>query len=67
MCSSDLFERLLTLANAITLGIFLSVDLALLLIKAREAAPAGLFVAPAWAPAAAAILSAALLAAELFL
>ena len=61
------FERLLTLANAITLGIFLSVDLALLLIKAREAAPAGLFVAPAWAPAAAAILSAALLAAELFL
>ena len=59
------FEKLLVLSNAITLGIFLAVDLALLAMRAREPAPAGVFTAPRWAPATAALLSAALLAAEL--
>ena len=57
------FERLLVIANAATLGIFLMVDISLALVRRREpAAPS--FAAPKWAPYLAALLSAALLLAE---
>ncbi len=59
------FESLLVLTNAVALGIFLLVDLALVLIHRREPTPVGSFVAPRWVPPAAALVSAALLAAEI--
>lgn len=59
------FHSLLVTANAITLGIFLLVDVALMLIHAREPVLIGSFKAPRWAPPIAASLSGALLAAEL--
>ena len=59
------FQKLLVFANAITLCLFLAVDLALLLIQWREPLSAGKFAAPRWAPPLAALVSLALLAAEL--
>jgi len=47
------FERLLTAANAITLMIFLMVDLSLLLVKRRQPSPRPAFCAPGWVPPAA--------------
>lgn len=59
------FQSLLVAANAITLGIFLLVNVALMLIHTRDPVLNGSFKAPRWAPPIAALLSVALLAAEL--
>src|SRR5690606_11396446 len=50
------FERLLALANALTLGIFIAVDLALWRIQRRQPAGEGVFAVPHWAPPVAAAL-----------
>lgn len=53
--------------SRLTLGIFVLVNLALLRIKAKEAAPpAGVFVVPIWVPIAGLFTSAALLLIDLF-
>lgn len=53
--------------SRLTLGIFVLVNLALLRIKAKEAAPpAGVFVVPIWVPVAGLFTSAALLLIDLF-
>jgi len=53
--------------SRLTLGIFVLVNLALLRIKAQEAAPpAGVFVVPNWVPVAGLFTSAALLLIDLF-
>jgi amino acid transporter len=57
------FEKLLALANALTLGIFVVVDLALWRIKRRQPAGQGVFGAPRWVPPAAAALSVGLIVA----
>lgn len=57
------FERLLVLADALTLGVFAAVDLALWRLQ-RGAAAAGSFRVPHWLPPAAALLALALIAAE---
>ncbi len=51
------FERLLTLANALTLGIFAIVDLALWRIQRRQPTSEDIFAVPRWVPVAGAALS----------
>jgi amino acid transporter len=59
------FEHLLVAANAVTLGIFFLVDVALWLVHRRETArPAG-FSVPRWIPPVAALLTVALIVGEL--
>jgi amino acid transporter len=58
------FEQLLVLANALTLAIFVLVDLALWRVHRKAGAAPG-FTAPAWVPPAAAALAAGLVLAEL--
>jgi amino acid transporter len=57
------FERLLVVANALTLGIFAAVDLALWRIQRREPAGKDVFGVPRWVPPTAAALSAGLIVA----
>jgi APA family basic amino acid/polyamine antiporter len=58
------FERLLALANALTLGIFILVDLALWRIQRRHPTGDGVFVVPRWVPPVAALLAGGLILAE---
>jgi basic amino acid/polyamine antiporter, APA family len=58
------FERLLVVADAITLAMFALVDLALWRLRLIEPPPVEGFVAPAWVPPVAALLSLLLLAGE---
>jgi basic amino acid/polyamine antiporter, APA family len=58
------FEQLLVLANALTLAIFVLVDLALWRVQ-RSAGAAPGFVTPGWVPPIAAVLAAGLMLAEL--
>jgi basic amino acid/polyamine antiporter, APA family len=58
------FEQLLVLANALTLAIFVLVDLALWRVQ-RSAGAAPGFVTPSWVPPIAAVLAAGLMLAEL--
>ncbi len=58
------FERLLVLTNAITLGVFILVDLALWRLHRRGVATAGHFTAPAWVPPLAALAALLLIVAE---
>lgn len=58
------FERLLELANALTLGIFAVVDLALWRIQRRQPAGEGVFAVPRWVPPVAAALALGLVLAE---
>lgn len=60
------FERLLALANALTLGIFAVVDIALWRIQRRHPAGEGVFAVPRWVPPVAAALAVGLIVAELF-
>jgi amino acid transporter len=59
------FERLLALSNAITLGVFALVDLALWRLRLLGPPAADAFHAPAWVPPVAAASSIALMASEL--
>jgi APA family basic amino acid/polyamine antiporter len=59
------FERLLVLANAITLAVFTLVDLALWRLRLRAPPPPAGFRAPVWVPPIAALLSMMLLISEL--
>lgn len=59
------FERLLALANVITLVIFALVDVALWRVQRHSSAGAGRFAMPHWLPPVAAILALGLVAAEL--
>jgi basic amino acid/polyamine antiporter, APA family len=59
------FEQLLVLANAVTLGVFALVDLALWRVHRRDAAVAGSFTAPRWVPPLGALLAIVLMLAEL--
>ena len=61
------FERLLVLANALTLLIFIVVDLALLVVHRRPSAGEKSFVTPRWVPPIGAGLAFALIAAEFLL
>jgi amino acid transporter len=58
------FEQLLALANALTLGIFIVVDLALWRIQRRQPAGEGVFVVPRWVPPVAAALAGGLIVVE---
>lgn len=58
------FERLLALANALTLGIFAVVDIALWRIQRRQPAGEGVFAVPRWVPPAAAALAVGLIVSE---
>lgn len=60
------FEGLLSLANALTLGIFVVVDLALWRIQRHQPAGEGIFAVPHWVPPAAAALALGLIVAEVF-
>jgi len=57
------FEHLLALANALTLGVFAAVDIALWRIQGRQPVGEGIFVVPRWVPLAGAVLSIAMIAA----
>ncbi len=57
------FEHLLALANALTLGIFAAVDIALWRIHARQPAGNDIFTVPRWVPLAGAVLSVGMIAA----
>ncbi|MBX6370395.1 MAG: APC family permease, partial [Rhodospirillales bacterium] len=59
------FERLIVLANALTLAVFAVVDLALWRVQRRGEAPPGTFDVPRWVPPLAAALALALLLSEL--
>jgi APA family basic amino acid/polyamine antiporter len=59
------FERLLALANALTLCIFAVVDIALWRIQRRQPAPDGVFAVPHWVPPSAAALAIALILMEI--
>ena len=59
------FEQLLVLTNALTLAIFVLVDLALWRVQRTYASAAPGFAAPRWVPPVAAILAAGLMLAEL--
>ncbi len=61
------FERLLALANALTLGIFAVVDIALWRIQRREPAGADVFAVPLWVPPAAAAAAIGLIVAQVVL
>jgi basic amino acid/polyamine antiporter, APA family len=58
------FEGLLALANALTLGIFAVVDIALWRIQRRQPAGKGVFTVPHWLPPVAAALAVWLIVAE---
>jgi amino acid transporter len=58
------FERLLALANALTLGIFAMVDLSLWRIQRRQPAGEGVFAIPRWVPPTAAAFAVGLIVAE---
>lgn len=58
------FERLLAVANALTLGIFAVVDIALWRIQRQRQAGKKIFAVPHWVPPAAALLAIALILAE---
>ncbi len=58
------FERLLALANALTLGIFVVVDLALWRIQRAQPVDDRVFVVPHWIPPAAAALAVGLIVSE---
>jgi amino acid transporter len=60
------FERLLALANALTLGIFAVVDIALWRIQRRQPAGDGVFAVPRWVPLAAAAFAVGLIVSEVF-
>ncbi len=60
------FERLLTLANALTLGIFAIVDIALWRVQRKQPAGEVVFAVPRWVPPAAAALTVGLILAEWF-
>jgi amino acid transporter len=60
------FERLLELANALTLGIFAVVDIALWRIQRTQPAGAGVFAVPRWVPPAAAALAVGLIISKVF-
>lgn len=60
------FEQLLGLANALTLGIFVLVDLALWRVQKTRPAGQGIFAVPRWIPPIAAASAAALILAALF-
>lgn len=59
------FERLIVLANALTLAVFAVVDLALWQVQHRGKAPPGTFDVPRWVPPLGAALALALLLSEL--
>jgi amino acid transporter len=59
------FERLLALSNAVTLAVFVLVDLALGRVHRRGPAPPGRWIAPAWAPPLGAAVSLLLMLAEI--
>jgi len=59
------FERLIVLANALTLAVFAVVDLALWQVQRRGKAPPGTFDVPRWVPPLGAALALALLLSEL--
>ncbi len=61
------FERLLVLANAVTLGVFALVDLALWRVQSRSSDPVEGLRVPRWLPPLAAALSVAMMVAELAL
>ncbi len=56
------FEHLLALANALTLGIFAAVDIALWRIQRQQPAGVGVFTVPRWIPLAGATLSVGMIA-----
>jgi basic amino acid/polyamine antiporter, APA family len=58
------FEHLLVLANAVTLGVFALVDMALWRVQQREPVAAGRFATPGWVPPLAALLAVVLMLAE---
>jgi amino acid transporter len=60
------FERLLALANALTLGVFAVVDIALWRIQRRQPAGEGVFAVPRWVPLAAAAFAVGLIVSEIF-
>jgi hypothetical protein len=57
------FDQLLALANALTLGIFVVVDIALWRIQKLRPAGEGVFTVPRWVPLAGAALSVGMIAA----
>jgi APA family basic amino acid/polyamine antiporter len=57
------FDQLLALANALTLGIFATVDIALWRIQKQRSAGEGVFTVPRWVPLAGAALSVGMIAA----
>ena len=59
------FEQLLVLTNAVTLGVFTFVNLALWRIRRAGSAPTPAFMVPRWLPPAAAALSLALMLTEI--
>jgi len=61
------FERLLALANALTLGIFAVVAIALWRVQRRQPAGEGVFAVPRWVPPAAAALAVTLIVAQVAL
>jgi APA family basic amino acid/polyamine antiporter len=58
------FEQLLVLTNAITLGVFALIDLALCRVQRNEPAAVGSFTIPRWCPPLAALLAIVLMLAE---
>jgi amino acid transporter len=58
------FERLLVLTNALTLGVFALIDLALWRVQSREPATVETFMLPHWVPPLAALLAMGLMLAE---
>jgi len=61
------FERLLVLTNAVTLGVFALVDMALWRLQSSEPVAAGGFAIPLWVPPLAALLAIGLMLAEIVL
>ena len=59
------FEQLLVLTNALTLAIFVLVDLALWRVQRTGQRPTAGFAAPPWVPPVAAVLAAGLMLSEL--
>lgn len=59
------FEQLLVLTNAVTLGVFVLIDLALWRVKQREPMVVGTFATAGWVPPLAALLAIVLMLAEL--
>ena len=61
------FDRLLVLANALTLAVFALVDLALWRLQRSAPAPRGAFAVPSWVPLLAAATAVGLMLAELLI